>query len=89
MRLRSTPKDDSAKELLSNQAVAELARRYGRQVFGAAFRVLADHAQAEDVQQEVFLRLIQKPIGEVVSWPALLSTMTVHLALDHLRRHKR
>ena len=89
MRLPSTPKSDSAKELLSKQSVAELARSYGRQVFEAAFRVLNDHAQAEDVQQEVFLRLIQKPVGKVESWPALLTTMAVHLALDQVRRRNR
>lgn len=89
MSLPSTPKADSAKELLSNQNVAELARCYGRHVFGAAFRVLGDHAQAEDVQQEVFLRLIEKPMGDVVSWAALLTTLAVRLALDHLRRRKR
>lgn len=89
MPLPSTPKADSAMERLSNQDVAELARCYGRQVFSTAFRVLGVHAQAEDVQQEVFLRLVERPMGEVASWPALLTTLASRLALDRLRRRKR
>lgn len=35
----------------------ELVYRYQRQVYASAYRALGDHAQAEDVAQEVFLKV--------------------------------
>jgi RNA polymerase sigma-70 factor, ECF subfamily len=69
--------------------IAELARAYGRHVFSVAYRVLGDAAQAEDVQQDVFLRLIQSPPRDVASWPAFLATSATRLAIDRLRRVRR
>jgi RNA polymerase sigma factor (sigma-70 family) len=69
--------------------VAALARQYGPTVFRAAWRVLGTRAAAEDVQQQVFLRLIEAPPRDVQSWPALLTTMATRLAIDHLRRQRR
>lgn len=74
---------------LPPQEVAMLARAYGRQVFHAAFRVLGSADQAEDVQQQLFMRLLEKPMGEVASWPALLTSMSVRMAIDRLRSHQR
>lgn len=68
---------------------AVLAREHGRLVFRAAYRVLGDAAQAEDVQQEVFLRLLQSERREVVSWPAFLTATATRLAIDVLRRRQR
>jgi RNA polymerase sigma-70 factor (ECF subfamily) len=45
----------------SEVALAEVYRRHGRAVYGLARRVLHDTAEAEDVTQEVFLRLWSKP----------------------------
>jgi RNA polymerase sigma-70 factor (ECF subfamily) len=72
-----------------NDDVAALARQYGPAVFRAAWRVLGTRAAAEDVQQQVFLRLIESPPRNVESWPAYLTTMSTRLAIDHLRRHRR
>ncbi len=69
--------------------VASLARAYGRTVFMSAYRVLGDTGQAEDVQQEVFLRLLEKPVGDISSWPAFLTTLTVRTAIDRLRSRQR
>lgn len=66
-----------------------LAHRYGRLVFKAAYRVLGDAALAEDVQQEVFLRLLEAPPADVKSWPAYLSASAVRGAIDVLRRQRR
>lgn len=85
-------------ERVSEQAVADsddaqspaaLARLYGALVFKAAWRVLGDAAQAEDVQQDVFLRLIQSPPAGVVSWPAWLSASATRAAIDALRGRQR
>ena len=42
-------------------ALAEVYRRHAGSVFGLAKRLLADQAKAEDVVQEVFLRLWNQP----------------------------
>lgn len=69
--------------------VAQLARLHGRLVFQAAYRVLGHTSQAEDLQQDVFLRVLEKPATEVVNWPAYLTTLTVRMAIDRLRRSQR
>lgn len=70
-------------------AVAVLAAAYGRQVFHTAHRLLGNTSQAEDVQQDVFLRLLEHPPAEVASWPAYLSAMATRISIDRLRRHSR
>ncbi len=45
----------------SEVALAEVYRRHGGAVFGLARRVLQSAAEAEDVTQEVFLRLWNQP----------------------------
>lgn len=69
--------------------VGALARTYGPTVFRAAWRVLGARAAAEDVQQQVFLRLIEDPPPDVRSWPAFLTTAATRLAIDYLRRQRR
>lgn len=51
---------------------------------GIATRVLADHAEAEDVVQQAWLRL-QRSDADVDSLPAWLTTVTTRLCLDRLR----
>ena len=69
--------------------VSTLARGYGRAVYLAAYRVLGDAGQAEDVQQDVFLRLLEKPPTDVASWPAYLAAMATRQAIDRLRSRQR
>jgi RNA polymerase sigma-70 factor (ECF subfamily) len=69
--------------------VAALARQYGPIVFRAAWRILGSRAAAEDVQQQLFLRLIESPPSAVDSWPAYLTASAVRLAIDSLRRQRR
>lgn len=68
---------------------AALARLYGPLVFKAAYRILGDASQAEDVQQEVFLRLLERPPQGVASWPAYLTTAALRAAIDQRRRQQR
>jgi RNA polymerase sigma-70 factor (ECF subfamily) len=42
-------------------ALAEAYRRHGDAAFGLAVRILGDHTLAEDVVQEIFLRLWNEP----------------------------
>ena len=70
-------------------SLTQLAHAYGSLVFHAAYRVLGNAAQAEDVQQDLFLRLLESPPDEVASWPAWLRTSATRLAIDRLRRGQR
>lgn len=51
---------------------------------GIATRVLGDHAEAQDVVQQAWLRLHQTD-AEIDSLPAWLTTVTTRLCLDRLR----
>jgi RNA polymerase sigma-70 factor (ECF subfamily) len=69
--------------------IAALARQYGPTVFRAAWRILGTRAAAEDVQQQLFLRLVELPPKTVQSWPAYLTASATRLAIDALRRQRR
>lgn len=69
--------------------VEGLARLYGPLVFQAAYRVLGDTASAEDVQQDVFVRLLQSANEYVESWPGYLRAAATRQAIDTLRRRQR
>ncbi len=68
----------------------DLVARYERMVFRTAWRLLASAADAEDVSQEVFLKLHQR-LGDFAAqenpqhW---LYRVTVNQCLDHLRRRR-
>jgi len=53
-------------------------------LLGIATRVLADHAEAEDVVQQAWLRL-HRTDADIESLPAWLTTVTTRLCLDRLR----
>jgi RNA polymerase sigma factor (sigma-70 family) len=69
--------------------ITALARTYGPNVFRAAWRILGSRAAAEDVQQQLFLKLIESPPQRVDSWPAYLTASATRLAIDSLRRQRR
>ncbi len=70
--------------------IEQLAQVHGRAVFHAAYRVLGDAAQAEDVQQGVFIRLLEHPPrADVEHWAAYLSAMATRAAIDEIRRGQR
>jgi RNA polymerase sigma-70 factor (ECF subfamily) len=57
-------------------------------LLGLASRVLADHAEAEDVVQQAWLRLdraVTRDATEIDNLPAWLTTVTTRLCLDRLR----
>jgi len=73
----------------SEALIQAVYREHGRAMLAYATRLLGDRAAAEDVQQQVFLRLIEDPPADVRSWPAFLTTAATRLAIDHLRRNRR
>lgn len=70
----------------------ELYQRYGALVKGMAFRVLHDDQIAEEVTQDVFLKLWRQPerwnptLGGLGTW---LMAITRNAAIDRLRAEKR
>src|SRR5262245_1350363 len=72
-------------------ALMELYHAYGALVFGLAQRVLQNQGLAEEVTQDVFLKIWQQPerwnpaLGQFTSW---LLTITRNAAIDRLRKER-
>ena len=75
----------------NEDAMTALYDRYSPIVYAVALRVLGDTAAAEDVMQEIFMRLWRKPQlfdssrGSMGAWLAVVSR---NQAIDSLRRQK-
>ena len=90
------PSDPDAlliQQLQAGQAGAfdELMGRYQRPVLNFVYRLLGDAAEAEDVAQEVFVRVHQRlgtyqPPARFSTW---LFALARNAAIDHLRWRKR
>jgi RNA polymerase sigma-70 factor (ECF subfamily) len=72
-------------------AFAELFRRYYGLVYRLAFRLVGSAEEADDLVQEVFLRLYQRPpvLADGESLRPWLSRVTANLGLNTLRAHRR
>jgi RNA polymerase sigma-70 factor (ECF subfamily) len=70
------------------EAFAVLIRRHQALVFSIAFRFLGDRPQAQDVSQEVFVRLwgAARRYRPESPLPAYLRTLTVNQCLDLMRK---
>jgi RNA polymerase sigma-70 factor (ECF subfamily) len=73
-------------------AIGELYDRYGRMLYSLALNSVGDPAVAEEIVQDVFLRVWEKAgtydasISKVSTW---LTSITRHRAIDEFRRGKR
>lgn len=68
----------------------ELVEEYGRRVLSIAYDYVKDYDAAQDVAQEVFIRVWKKGSefqarASVFSW---IYRITVNLAIDHIRKAK-
>lgn len=74
------------------ESLIELYDRYGRLVFSVALNILSDEALAEEVTQDVFLRVWEKAetfeseLGKVSTW---LASVARHRAIDILRSRRK
>ena len=91
---RAGPADESLIALVAegdDAALGQLYDRYAAAVYSLALRILRDQELAEDVTQEVFLRVWRKAAtftverGRFATW---LLSMTHHLAVDQVRRQR-
>jgi RNA polymerase sigma-70 factor, ECF subfamily len=65
----------------------DIARQHGQLVWQTAYRLLGNHADAEDCFQETFVSLLQMPQNRpVANWPGLVQKVATARALDRLRR---
>jgi RNA polymerase sigma-70 factor (ECF subfamily) len=86
--------DHSLLELVRGRdqdAMAALFDRYGTMVYSIAMRVLKEPSSAEDVMQEVFIRVWENPevfISERGSLAGWLAVVTRNRAVDALRRRR-
>jgi len=72
-------------------AFDELMSRYNRQIYYLAFRMTKNREDAEDISQEVFVRIFKslskwKPRASFYTW---LRTVAVNLCIDHHRARVR
>ena len=69
----------------------ELAETYTRRVYGMCYRFTGNDGQAQDLTQEVFLRVFKSlksfraGEGSLITW---LTRLTRNLLIDHYRRSK-
>src|SRR5205823_14438308 len=73
-------------------AFTELVKRYWTQVFGQVYRKLRDREEAEDLAQEVFLRLYRhrqryQPRAKFATWLFHIAQNVLRNALRSRRRH--
>jgi len=71
------------------EALSELYDRYGRLVFSIALNTVGDPASAEEITQDVFLRVWQRAAqyrAEAAKVSTWLSSIARHRAIDWLRR---
>ena len=73
----------------SEMALKELYARFSKQIYSLARRMLRDESAAEDVTQDVFVKIWQKALdymqskGSVSTW---VMTIAHHSAVDAIRR---
>ena len=78
--------------LAKPEAVRALYRRYGRLIFSLALHIVGDPSAAEEITQDVFMRVWEKAgtydsaKAKVITW---LSRIARNQAIDVLRRHAR
>lgn len=70
--------------------VETLFKKYGPMVYRRCLQLLRDPHEAEDLSQEVFLRLLERSSSLHSEYPSsLLWNMATHLCLNRIRDRKR
>jgi RNA polymerase sigma-70 factor (ECF subfamily) len=71
-------------------AYRELIRRYERQVYSLAFRMVRVREDAEDLTQGTFIRMFKAldRYDPARAFPAWLFTIAARLSIDHVRRRR-
>jgi RNA polymerase sigma-70 factor (ECF subfamily) len=73
-------------------AWGDLVRRYGQKIFGIAFHLTYDRAEAEELTQDCFLKVwenldrYQPSEASLLAW---IATLSRNLCIDHYRKRRR
>ncbi len=72
-------------------AFEDIVHQYERLVYATAYRMLNNHSDAQDVSQEVFIKIYRKleSYKPTYSFGAWVSTITSNTAIDYIRKHKK
>ncbi len=72
-------------------AFEEIVHQYERLVYATAYRMLNNHSDAQDVSQEVFIKVYKKldSYKPTYSFGAWISTITSNTSIDYIRKHKK
>jgi len=69
----------------------QLVQRYHKQAYNIAYRMTGNHADAEDLTQEVFIKIYRTLASfdaEKASFNTWVTTVTRNLLVDHFRKTK-
>ena len=77
--------------MIELQRFEDFVLSYQNMVYSTAYRLLANHAEAQDISQEVFLKAYQhySEIGGSSRVGGWLKTVTRNLCLNHLTRYRK
>jgi RNA polymerase sigma-70 factor (ECF subfamily) len=80
----------AAEEFAVSESVEALVHEHARMVFKIAYSVLRHHADAEDVAQEVFLRVLRhgKELDRVRNQKAWVAKISWRMAVDRAKRRE-
>src|SRR4030067_1902421 len=85
----STPVDHLIEECLSgNQAAWEtIVRQHRRKVFNLAFKFVGKHDEAEDLTQDIFLKIFKalRTFDRRANFQTWLISLSRNLCIDHYR----
>lgn len=72
-------------------AFEDLVYAYEKLVYATALRMLNNHSDAQDVTQEVFIKIYKKldMYKPTYSFGAWITTITSNTSIDYLRKHKK
>lgn len=70
-------------------AMEALVERYRNRLFGFIYRMVTSHADADDIFQEVWMKVIRKAdVYRADNFAAWLMTLTRNIVIDRIRIHK-
>jgi len=74
-----------------HSAFTALVRKWEKSTYSLAYRITGDHAEAEEVRQEVFLRLLEKPgtVKNPERFAGWIRRTTINTAINIVRRRGR
>ena len=73
-------------------AWSELVERYGHKVYGIAYHMTYDRAEAEELTQDCFLKVwenLDRYVPSEASLLAWIATLSRNLCIDHYRKRRR